>query len=244
MQEPLFTLVESIESDKHEDFIIAKGCLENVICRFGLQPFSDSPVYHTLIRKPLTLQQVVIFTVKRIQHVPYLKEALLDRRIIRLEIDGKLSRKVTEMADKAFDRLPLDIRKVRIIILELLQVSHIGKKLLGIGKVFIHIVKVSQDDISPEDEFIQRLSLLIKFCIASIQIQKKSHLVCRSSATDFIEEVIDCQHTRHDNRNSTGIGSQGLSQMLSEEHHRASVREDEAAGADFTRIIIISCNLF
>ena len=50
----------------------------------------------------------------------------------------------------------------------MLQVSHIGKKLLGIRQIFIDIIEVAEDDISPEDEFVQRLGLLIEFCIAPI----------------------------------------------------------------------------
>ena len=148
------------------------------------------------------------------------------------------------MADKAVNRIPLVIGKIGIVILNLLQIGHIGKKLLGICKILVNVIEVPKKDISPEDELIQRFRLRIKLPVTLIKTEQQPDLVGRSHCAYLIKEIVDRQHLRHLQRNIRTGCHNGFSQILPEESHRTPVRKDEASVFDLSRTVMILRNLF
>ena len=55
-------------------------------------------------------------------------------------------------------------------ILDFLEIGHVTEKPPGICKVFVNVVKVTEYDVSPEHELIQRLCLGIKGFVAVIKL--------------------------------------------------------------------------
>ena len=109
------------------------------------------------------------------------------------------------MKDERLDRLPLDIRQIREGILDGLEVGNVGEQLSGIRQIFVDIVEIGKDHVTPEYEFIKRFGLWIKFLVAGMQLEKLFDAVGLLKATDLVEEVIDRQHHRSDNRHGVPI---------------------------------------
>ena len=69
------------------------------------------------------------------------------------------------MAQKTFQSLPLRRGQVGICILNLFEVGNIGEELCGVRKVFVNIVEISKDDVTPENEFVEWFSLGIECAV-------------------------------------------------------------------------------
>ena len=127
-----------------------------------------------------------------------------------------------------FNRSPLCISKISECILKLSEVGNIGIQLPGVGQVLVHIIEVSQDDISPEDEIVQGLGIPVQLPIALIEFQKQGHPPGRLRPADLEEELVHCQHLRGNHRNRRRVFPDRIGEVFPEEDHRSPVRENEA----------------
>ena len=214
--------------------------LEDILGRHALESFRKAPVHHAFIGHTLVCQRLVIIHIQRIQNVPYLQKTSLDIRIVSSEIHRQLAGLVIEMTQETFDGFSLGIRKVFECILQGLEIRHIRKELLRIDKILVHIVEIRKDDISPEDEFIQRFRLGIKSLVRIIQLQQKPHSVRSRNSRDPAEEIIYGEHLRSKQRNILHCRAK----MFAEPYHRTTVWKDEAFLFNLPFIIIMVCDLF
>ena len=112
------------------------------------------------------------------------------------------------MTDKALDCLSLSVRKITESILNLLEVGHIRKQLLGIHQILVHIIEIRQDDLSPENELIKTLRIhsgIRIMCredlhIGMIQLQQLCDTIHCSHAAHPVKEIINCMHLRSNDR--------------------------------------------
>ena len=73
------------------------------------------------------------------------------------------------MSHKCLQRLQLIIAE-KGIVLHRLELRHIGEELFGVDKVFVHVVEVGQDHLSPEDEFVQRLTVGNQLLVLAVEV--------------------------------------------------------------------------
>ena len=132
------------------------------------------------------------------------------------------------MGNEVLNRSPLCISKISECILKLSEVGNIGIQLPGVGQVLVHIIEVSQDDISPEDEIVQGLGIPVQLPIALIEFQKQGHPPGRLRPADLEEELVHCQHLRGNHRNRRRVFPDRIGEVFPEEDHRPPVRENEA----------------
>ncbi len=109
------------------------------------------------------------------------------------------------MAYKALDGIPLRFTQIRICILKLSEISHIGEQLFRRDKIFVRIIEIREYHVTPEDKFIKRFRLGIQFPVAVIQIQQQSHPVCNLRAVGTQEKIIDRKHFRSHHRSDRSI---------------------------------------
>ena len=82
-----------------------------------------------------------------------------------------------EMAEKGFQGIFLSRCKIGIIILDLLEISHIGEKLVRICKIFIDVIEIGKNHVTPENELVKRLSPGVQSRIAVIQFKQQAYPV-------------------------------------------------------------------
>ena len=127
--------------------------------------------------------------------VPNLQEAFLDVGIVGIQVDSKPSG-IPEVLHETVNRLALVIGKVGIVVLDLLELPDICIELIRIDQVLVHVVKVSQDDVSPENELVQGLSPEIERLVAFVEFEEEADPVCRPDTGYLIEKVVDGHQLR------------------------------------------------
>ena len=75
---------------------------------------------------------------------------------------------VLEMSRESLHRLSLGFAEIGESVLDLLELLDIGEKPVGTDKVLVHIVKVPENHISPEDELVQRLGRIVDRLVALV----------------------------------------------------------------------------
>ena len=134
-------------------------------------------INHAFIGHTLDFQGIVKVMVKGLEKVPDLKEARLHVGILTCDINGKPSVLLEEMAEKGFQGIFLSRCKIGIIILDLLEISHIGEKLVRICKIFIDVIEIGKNHVTPENELVKRLSPGVQSRIAVIQFKQQAYPV-------------------------------------------------------------------
>ena len=129
-----------------------------------------------------------------------------------------------EMADGLF----LPFAQVFKLVLDGLEVPHVLHEFLRIHQVLVHVVKIGQQHLSPEEELVQRFGLGIKGGVAGVQFQQQAQAVGRVGIGHLAEEIVDGVERRHHHRPFPG-GAQKVSQVLLEEDQGTAVGEDEAS---------------
>ena len=147
------------------------------------------------------------------------------------------------MTGKLFNRLPLPFCQILERILNILEIGHIRENLLGICQIFVHIIEITKQNISPEDEIIQRLCLRIMPDITIVKGQEKRNPIRNLHRCGLTEEVTHRKQLRH-NKRPTGHSLNSFRQIFLEEHHRTAVREDETSVFNSPNPIIVLSNLF
>ncbi len=75
------------------------------------------------------------------------------------------------MTGQAGNGLALGLGQVFEAILQSLEIRYVRKQVTGMDEVFVHIVKIAQQHIAPEDEFIQRFGPRTDLAVAIVQFQ-------------------------------------------------------------------------
>ena len=127
------------------------------------------------------------------------------------------------MSYEGFQCFLLGIGQIRERVLDLLEICNIREYLFRIDEILVHIIKISENDISPEDEIIQRLCPWIQCSIAFIQFQKQGYAVCCLQSGRLGKEVVYRHHLRSHERNSRAVSGDCIRKIFSEEHHGTTV---------------------
>ena len=159
----------------------------------GFQAGGQAPVHHAFIGHSPLLKPFPELGIKGIQDIPDLEEARLDGLVVRVQMDGQAAVMVTEMADEMLHRRPLDIRQMAVIVLDALEVRHVGKKVLRVHEELVHVVEVPENDLAPKKELVQGLRFGIDGLIRFVQLQQQPDAVRDLAVVHAIEKVIDGQ---------------------------------------------------
>ena len=192
----------------------------------GLHPLRQVPVHQAFIGQAFFRQALPEAFVQRIKQVPKPKEAALDGTLFS----------VPEMEEKMLDGFALVIAQVVEAVLQGFEIAHVLQQGPRVHPVFVHIVEIGQQHISPEDEFVQGLRGGIQFLVAGVQFQQQAQAVRNFQAREGAEKVTDGVQGRNQ-QGSTAF--YGFSQVFAEEDHRPPVGEDEAGTLDVPGRVIM-----
>ena len=194
--EGLFTFVQGVQPDEHISGIPMENAFENIGHRLVLQSFRELPVYHALIRQALGFKGFAEITVKRVEDIPDLEETFLDIGAVGAEVDREPAAAVVEMPDEILYRRPLRSCEIFKGILHGLEIGHIGIQHGRVGQILVHIIEVPQDDIPPENEFIETFRLGVQGLVAAVKLEEERYPVRAPAPVDLLEEVVDSEHPR------------------------------------------------
>ena len=164
--------------------------------RDGVAPFQaggQAPVHHAFIGHSPLPEPLAELDIQRIKDVPDLEEARLDGLVVRVQMHGQTAVVVAEMADEVAHGLPLDLRQVAVVVLDALEVRHVGEKVLRVHEELVHVVEVGEDDLAPEEELVQGLRLGIDGLVRLVQFQQQLNALRDLAVMDTIKEVVDGQ---------------------------------------------------
>ena len=164
--------------------------------RDGVAPFQaggQAPVHHALIGHPPLPEPLAELHIQRIKDVPDLEEARLDGLVVRVQMDSQTAVVVAEMADEVSHGLPLDLRQMTVVILDTLEVRHVGEEVLRVHEELVHVVEVGEDDLAPENELVQGFRLGIDGLVRLVQFQQQLDPFRHLAVMDTVKEVIDGQ---------------------------------------------------
>ena len=94
----------------------------------------------------------------------------------------------------------LIFREIRVIILNFTEILDIGKNMIRIDQILVHIIKIGQNHISPENELIQAFRVRIECGIVLLEFKKEFEFVCRAATGKTIEKIVDGKHHRRNYR--------------------------------------------
>ena len=225
-------LVQGIQSDENELLLPRENRFQQVPDRDVLQAGRKIPVDHPLIGHGPFFQMGVEPAVQGIEDVPDPEEPHLDVPV-RVHIDREPAGPVPEMGQETVHGVLLVLREIGITVLDRLEIGNIREKVLRVREIFVDVVEIREDDVSPEDELVQRLRLRENLPVTGVQFDQETDPVGRIDIVDFVEEVIDRQHRRGDEGSgghSSGNGAflKGIGERLPEEGHGPPVRKDKA----------------
>ena len=171
----LLAFIQGIEAHEHI-FAVPEDRPEHVGCTFSAHLVGKSPVDHAGSRFPLPGKDSPEIVVQGKQQVPDPEELLLHPGILRPRVHRQAP-VPAEIAHEPLQRLALGFGKVGIRVLYVLELGDVPEKHPGIGKVLVHIVEITEDDISPEYEIVQLLRLRIEAAVAFVESQQQVHPV-------------------------------------------------------------------
>ena len=102
-----------------------------------------------------------------------------------------------------------------------------GLRYSGIHEVFVYVFEVGEEDLSPEDEFVQGFGLGIQGFIALVKEKKKPQAVSSPGAGEPVEEIIDGVERRNQERYPGSAFTKRIPQVLFEKDQGTPVGEDE-----------------
>ena len=122
------------------------------------------------------------------------------------------------------------------------EIHHIGKQGLRLDQIFVHVVKVSKQHISPEDEVVQTLASRIQLLVAVIKQQQLLDSVSLAQTAQAEEELIHSGDFRRE-QGLSGLGGR-LCEILAEEGTGTFVGEDETQFVHLPKGEVMTCSLF
>ena len=237
-KEFLLALVEGVQPDKNETLRVRECFLQDIRDEFDPDLLSQVAVHHPLISHSAGAEPLAETMVERTEEVPDLEEAAFDVLLAVFRADP-----VPEMVDKTADGFLLRRGQIGEFILDSFEIRHVGKQGVGIDEILVRVVEVGEQDIAPEDEFVQGLLQRRKVFIDLIELQQKGHLVGLGKMPGPVEKVIDGKHRRGKMRPGGSIRRHFSGEIFPEKSQRAPVREHEAAVPDLSGPVIMPCNL-
>ena len=243
-QNRLLALVQGVQAHEHVPARLREHGREDV--GHGLAAFQalgQVAVHHPLIGHSLRPEAPAEVLIKRIEDVPDLEETGLHGGVVRIQTDGQPAVPVAEMVHEMQDGLPLDLGQVAVVVLDVLEVRHVGEQVLRVHEELVHVAEVREDHLAPEDEFVQGLGLRIHGLVGFVQRQQQADAVRHLAAMDLVEEIVDGQGLGRVHRPVRAALPQEVAEVLPEEHGRPPVREHEA-GPFYVRREIMGRDLF
>ena len=70
------------------------------------------------------------------------------------------------------DGLLLALAQVLELVLDGLEIPHVLHKGAGVHQVFVYVVEIGQEDLPPEEEFVQGFRLVVKRLVAVVEGHK------------------------------------------------------------------------
>ena len=228
-QDRLLALVQGVQAHEHEAALLREHAREDV--GHGLAAFQalgQVAVHHPLVGHPLRAETRPEILIEREKDVPDLQEAGLHGGIVRVQPDGQAAVPVAEMVHEMQDGLALDVRQVAVVVLDVLEVRHVGEQVLRVHEELVHVAEVREDHLAPEDELVQGLGLRVHGLVGLVQLQQETDAVRHLAAIDLVEEIVDGQRLRRAHRTVRAALPQEVAEVLPEEHGRPPVGKDEA----------------
>ena len=102
--------------------------------------------------------------------------------------------------------------------------------MLGIDEVFVYVVEVSKEDVSPENEIVQGLGLWIEGFVAAVQDLQLLHPLCGAPACGMAEKICHGVHLRR-HRRTRSRSCDLLPQVMLKEPERPAVGKHKTQGA-------------
>ena len=229
-QDRFLALVQGVQAHENEPVRLRKNGRQDI--GHGLAAFQalgQVAVHHPLIGHPLRPQAPAEILIKRIEDIPDLEEAGLYGDVVRVQADGEPAVPVAEMVHEMQDGLPLDVGQVAVVVLDVLEIRHVGEKVFRVHEELVHVAEIRQDHFAPEDEFVQGLGLRVHRLVGFIQFQQEADAVRHFPALDLVEEIVDSQGLGRMHRPVRAALPQEVAEVLPEEHGRAPVRENETS---------------
>ena len=126
-QDRLLALVQGVHAHEHEPLRLREHGPEDVGHGLAaLQALGQVAVHHPLIGHSLRPQAPAEVLIERIEDVPDLEETGLHGGVVRIQADGQAAVPVTEMVHEMQDGLPLDLRQVAVVVLDVLEVRNLS----------------------------------------------------------------------------------------------------------------------
>ena len=135
--------------------------------------FRKIAINHTLIALALAPEALAEAFVQRVKQLPEQVEVALGVAAARL----LLLRRLAEVVHKALNGLLLTVRQKVIVCLDGTVVFEVGVKPAGINHILVYVIEITQNHVTPVDEVIQGLGLLVQFGVAVIKLQQKADAV-------------------------------------------------------------------
>ena len=190
----LLALIQRVQAHEHIPDRLWKHIRQGIRhgCAF-LEPLSEVPIHHAFISHTFLMKLLPEVRIERIQDVPDLEKTGFYRTVVRVQADGEPASVIAEMRDEMPDSFALGVGQVTVVILDALEVRHVGEKVFRIHEELVHVIEVREDDLAPEDEFVQGFSLGINRLVRFIQFQQQADAVRHFPAIYPAEKVIDGQ---------------------------------------------------
>ena len=134
---------------------------QNIGRAFGLEPFREVAVDHAFICHSFIGQSFTKVYIERIHEVPYFEEALFHVRFFRIQVHGQFAA-FPEVIHEFKYRIQLFFSEIRIGILQILEVRHVGEEFVRFSEIFVGIVEVAEYDVAPKDEFVERFGVPVQ----------------------------------------------------------------------------------
>ena len=238
-QDRLLALVQGVQAHEHEPLRVREHGRQDVgdgLASF--QAFGQVAVHHPLIGHSLRPEAPAEVLIKRKEDVPDLEETGLHGGVVRIQTDGQPAVPVAEMVHEMQDGLPLDFRQVAVVVLDILEIRHVGEQVLRVHEELVHVAEVREDHLAPEDELVQGLGLRVYRPVGFVQFQQQADAVGHLTALDLVEEIVDGQGLGRQHGPVRAALPQEVAEVLPEEHGRPPVRENEAGPFDIRREIM------
>ena len=229
-QDRPFALAEGVQAHENELFHSGELPGQQVYGAVSLHLLCQRAVEHSGIGHPFFLQPLPETVVQRQEDVPDPE---------KLHGHPAAFRKV---AGQAGNGLSLGIGQVFETVLQSLEIRYVRKQMIGMDEVFVYIVKISQQDIAPENEFIQRFGSRTDFAVAIVQFQQQAYPVRGRGSIHIRKERVHGVHAREESR--TVSPGHCLGEETAKEYAAAAVREDKTAFVQVCCRIIVAGDLF
>ncbi len=149
-----------------------------------VEALDDVAVHHALVGYSGFVERVAEGGVDGAKVVPDGEELLLELRGL---LDGEV---VEELADGGFLR-----RGEEAVVVEVAELLQVAQQTVGIGHVLVDVVEVANQQLAPEEEFVERLVaaglLLVDLIEQARQAQRVANGVWRQALKQFADAAVD-----------------------------------------------------